>query len=174
MDDTNDAQPTTSAPAASQGARRPSRRWFLAGGTAVLIGAGAGVAADFVHGAPTPAAPEQAPAALRAARADEQALLAAVRRARADGSLTRDLAELLISDHEAHLAALTAALAGYAKSGRSGAGPTAGRADRASLRALEHRASHTAAERAARLSGPSAALLASIAACEATHAQVLA
>jgi hypothetical protein len=176
------AEPPAAAPADAPA--RPSRRAFLfGGGLAVVAGAGAGVGAEYWRDRPaTPPPRQHAPAALRAALAAEHGLLAAL-----DASLpTAGPADAALrqvrADHAAHARALAAAVAqagGLPPGARATASGSAV-ASRpqpprsvAQLQEAEAGASRRAAERAGSLSGRDAALLASIAACEASHAELL-
>lgn len=150
-----------------------SRRWFLAGGAAVLLGGGAGVLAEVLHeGSPTPASP--APAALVSAVDAERALIAALDAMPAGAHRSRAVVAQIRADHAAHLHALRRLLATYPQPAKTPGHPgfvqprTLGQ-----LRGVETHAARDAAQRAAALDGAAAALLASIAACEATHAELL-
>ncbi|MBE7187780.1 hypothetical protein [Jatrophihabitans endophyticus] len=179
MDETpGDATPSGDATGGGPDAppRRRTRRWFVAGGLALVVGGAAGVAADYVRGRPVRSARPAMPAALHDALQDERRLvaLAEIARRQADGDLPAALLEALVRDHRAHLAGLTAAAESYAAPRHQvRAGHLVGD-DRASLRKAEQRAARRAGERATQLHGDTAALLASIAACEATHAELLA
>lgn len=153
----------------------PSRRWFLAGGTAALAGAGMGVGAGFLQPESRPE-PRRAPSALADAITAERQLLAlAAAAARRDPTLRADVAAL-VDDHTAHLRALRSAAAGY-DTARAGPTPAPTFATtspvRAQVRAAEQAAATAAARRAALLTGSVAALLASISACESTHVELL-
>jgi hypothetical protein len=156
-------------------ARGTSRRWFLAGGAAALLGGGAGVAADFLHDAgPRPRPP--APAALRAAVAAERALIADLDATTGGAPEVRRIIAAARADHVAHLAALTDLLTRYRPAPHASASAPAPRgAPRtlAQLRAAEQRAAAAAAQHATALFGAQAAMLASIAASEASHAELL-
>lgn len=149
-----------------------SRRWFLAGGAAVVLGGGAGVLAEVLHeSSPAPAAP--APAALASAVEAERVLLATLDGMKGGHQAPALLAQIR-ADHAAHLHALRRLLATYPRSisvpsHQGGAQPRT----LAQLRGVENQAATDAAQRAAALDGAAAALLASIAACEATHAELL-
>jgi hypothetical protein len=163
------------------GPRGTSRRWFLAGGLAVLAGGGAGVGAEFLRERPgrrTP--PAGPPAVLVDAVAAERRLIADLDATTGGDPAVRAIIRQARADHVAHLAALRGVVATYGRGAPSGSvspsgtstGP--GRPQTGSqLRAAEQRASAAAAARAARLAGGQATLLASIAACEATHAELL-
>jgi hypothetical protein len=152
------------------------RRWFLAGGAAVVVGGGAGVGVGLLRSESKPM-PVPAPRALRDAIDAEQHLLALAAAAlRRDPTLRAELAALT-ADHTAHLRALRAALTSYDRPA-----PTPTRTPttlgstssvRAQLRAAERAAAATAAARAERLVGPPATVLASISACESTHVELL-
>lgn len=151
---------------------RRTRRWFVTGVAAVAVGGGAGVAVDFARGRPRRAEPKALPGDLQAAIADERRLLA---RARAVHGLPAGVRAVLVRDHEAHLAALTAAAAGYAapEHNTNATVSPPGAPDRDHQRLLETLAAQGAARRARSMTGDTAAVLASIAACEATHAELL-
>jgi hypothetical protein len=148
-----------------------SRRWFLAGGAAVLLGGGAGVLAEVLHeNPPAPATP--APGALISAVDAERVLLATID-AMPDGPHRAVVAQIR-ADHTAHLHALRRLLATYPPPTRTPSHPGFTRPRTlAQLRGVETYAAADAARRAAALDGAAAALLASIAACEATHAELL-
>jgi hypothetical protein len=149
-----------------------SRRWLLAGGTALLLGGGAGVVTERLRHT-EPAAPTTAPAALLAAVRAERALLADLDATTGGSPAVRAVIGQVRADHAAHLAALRGILAGYS-SGRAATAKRHGRPRTlAQLHAAEEDAARTAAQHADALTGPAAALLASIAACEATHAELL-
>ena len=154
-----------------QAAPGTSRRWFLAGGVAVLLGAGAGAAVE-LSGRSSPAAPAAAPAALVAAVRAERALIADLDATTGGSGTVRSVIRQARADHAAHLAALRGVLAGYVHPRASAMPPGRARA-RAQLRAAETAAAQAAAQHATDLTGAAAALLASIAACEATHAELL-
>jgi hypothetical protein len=153
----------------------PSRRWFLAGGAAVLLGGGAGAAADLLSRsgpAPRPRAPE----ALLSAVAAERTLLADLDATTGGSTDARRAITAVRADHAAHLAALTDLLTGYRAEPRNSTGslrPRGTPRTLAELRAAEQRAATSAGGWAAALSGGQAALLASIAACEAGHAVLM-
>jgi hypothetical protein len=157
-----------------------SRRWVLAVGGAVAVGAGGGVAADFLRRAPRPL-PHPPPQVLVDALVTEQRLLASVTSTgHRAASLAPRLGQLR-RDHQAHASALHAVLAPYDRPTRAAlrraaasAGPTADTAH--ALADAELEAARRAAERASRLAAADpviATLLASIAACETTHLHVL-
>jgi hypothetical protein len=148
-----------------------SRRWFLAGGAAVLLGGGAGVLAEVLHeSSPAPSAP--APDALASALDAERVLLATI-----DAMPGRHQTALLAqirADHAAHLRALRRLLATYPSSRMVPSNPgSAQPRTLAQLRGVENQAAVAAAQGAVALDGAAAALLASIAACEASHAELL-
>ena len=150
----------------------------------MVAGAGAGVGVEFWRDRPKAAAPRRhAPAALRAALAAEHELIAGLDASLpAAGSAAAALRQLR-ADHAAHARALAAAVAEAggapagattAASGSAGTSPPPPARSVAQLRQAETDASRRAAERAGALSGRDATLLASIAACEASHAELLA
>lgn len=145
----------------------------------VLLGAGVVVAAGGVGAAvgglsprrhrPDPPAP--APQ-LSQALAREYSLIADL-----DAALpTRPQLRNVRDDHAAHAEALRAAIARYPAPAPSpsSTGPPAVARPTAQLRASELAAAKAAAAESAALTGSDAALLASISACEATHAELLA
>jgi hypothetical protein len=150
-----------------------SRRWFLAGGVAVLLGGGAGVLAEVLHeSAPTPASP--APAALVTAVDAERVLIAALDAMPAGVRRSGTVVAQIRADHAAHLHALRRLLTTYPRPARRPAHPGFVQPRTLDqLRGVETYAARDAAQRAAALDGAAAALLASIAACEATHAELL-
>jgi hypothetical protein len=155
-------------------APRRSRRWFLAGSAAVVVGAGAGVAAEFARNDHAPALPPIAPGVLLAAAAAERALIADLDATTGGSPEVRRVITQVRVDHAAHLAALTDLLARYRTQPAHSPAPAAG-APRtlAQLNAAERAASRAAAAHAAAADAGLAAMLASIAACEATHAELL-
>ena len=158
----------------------PSRRWFLAGGVAVLLGAGAGVTAELLtHRHPARPRPPTPPQALVEAVAVERALLADLDATTGGEPAVRAIIAQVRADHSAHLRALTALVASYGElssapsPAESSAAPSGTPRTRAALRAAEQQAAAGAAHRANTLTGAHAALLASISAAEASHADLL-
>jgi hypothetical protein len=154
-----------------------SRRWFLAGGAAVLVAAGGGVGADFLlHDRKADQPPPAPPDALIAAVDVERALIADLAATTGGSPPVRQVINQARADHAAHLRALRALLRDYRTPSAATSTPAPRGAPRtaAQLRAAEQRASATASRRAAALDGTMAALFASISACEATHAALLA
>jgi len=168
----------------------PARRWFLAGGAAALLGAAGGVLAGLQTGhrattpPPPPPPPPGPPRGLLAAAEAERALIADLDATTGGGSDVRGVIGQVRADHAAHLRALVALIAqfehGPARERRRE--PVPSRKNRrprgtprtlAELRAAERRAAKAAAQHAAALDGGYAAVLASVAACEATHAELL-
>lgn len=149
----------------------------------MVAGAGAGVGIEFWRDHPKPAARRQhAPAALRAALAAEHELIAGLDASLSAAGTAAAALRQVRADHAAHARALAAAVAeaGGAPPGAKGTAPDAASTARAAaprsvaqLRQAESDASRRAAKRAGALSGRDAALLASIAACEASHAELL-
>jgi hypothetical protein len=141
-----------------------------------VVGAGAGAGAEYLHKR-SPTRPPPAPGALTAAAAAERALIADLDATTGGAPEVRRFIVQARADHTAHLAALTALLASYrapAGSPSTSAPARPGTARTlAQLRAAEQRASATAAGHAAALRDAQAALLASISACEAGHAELL-
>lgn len=120
------------------------------------------------------AGPTAAPAALVAAFVAERALLADLAATTGGAPHVRRAIAQIRADHEAHLAALHKVLLSVTQEPVSQPVPVRGRPrTRRELRDAERSAASAAAQHAAALDGPAAALLASIAACEATHAELL-
>jgi hypothetical protein len=172
---------STAASTSHRASRPISRRAVLLGsGVAVIAAGGGGVGYGLlrpVHHTDAAASP---PADLVAALAGEGALIERIDAAVAhDPSLHRVLAGVR-ADHVAHQTVLQAAVAAYAGApGPSTSAPTATpttpatELTRAGLREREVAAGTLAAARALRLTGRDATVLASIAASEASHAELL-
>jgi hypothetical protein len=161
-------------------ARGPSRRAFLVGGgIAVVVGSGAGVAAELLQPEPVKKRPPAPPAVLVAALAQERALIASLDVALAASGAPLATLTQVRTDHVAHEQALVAALSQAAGPGAASPSPSPTRTTRppalttAELQSAEKLASSRAAVRAAGMTGRNATLLASIAACEATHVELL-
>lgn len=162
---------------------RVSRRTFLvASGAVVAAAAGGGVALGLTSGddSSTAPLPTHAPAPgalddLAAAVAAERALLAGTAGAlRSATGARRAALRAVHTDHAAHLAALRSAMRDLAYP--NSVPPRLRRNHPVAAQwgpAAESRAARVAAGRALRLDGAASALLASIAACEATHAELL-
>ena len=155
--------------------RGVSRRALLLGGAAVVLAGGGGVAVGalgpLTHHGPT----GRPPADLLAAVAEEQALIAAIDATTGGSAAVRTALRQIRADHLAHQVALQGAVDSYPQSpaGARPSSPAPAQAlDVAGLRGAERRASTRAARRADHLAGPNATLLASIAACEASHAEL--
>jgi hypothetical protein len=151
-----------------------SRRGLLLGGLGVLVAGAGGVTAGALRHRPVEHR-EPPPAELVAALAGEQSLIAGIDATTGGDASVRAALRVIRADHAAHLDALQAAARAYpgASSSVSPSVPPATALTRAALRDAEQAASTRAAAQAATLSGADAALLASIAACEATHAALL-
>ncbi|HLY32895.1 MAG TPA: hypothetical protein VKQ07_00055 [Jatrophihabitantaceae bacterium] len=154
--------------------RRVSRRAVLVGTAAVVLGAGGGVAAGELRRLHPHHSGIPAPADLVAALSAEWTLIARVEYAVARGSVAHGAVAAIRADHGAHADALVAALRDYAPAQVPTAPVQTAPASRLQLRAAESAAATRAAAAAARLDGRVAVLLASIAASEASHAEVLA
>lgn len=168
----------TGTGAHSSAARGPSRRAFLlSGGIALVAGAGGGVGAELLRPKPAAKPAPQPPALLVAALASERSLIASVDGSLASSPMSRGALTQIRADHVAHERALLAALAQATSSNTPSPPPTQTSTPPAltdaQLRSAEQAASSLAAARARRTSGRNATLLASIAACEATHAELL-
>ena len=161
-------------PAEPPAARRHTRRWVLAGGLAILAGGGAGVGAAFLRHHPKHRPPPPPPPTdLVAAAAAERRLIADLVATTGGSPDVRVVIAQATVNHRAHLAALEALLRQYrapvARPTRLRGSPRT----KAQLRAAEHSAAIAAAGRAAHQGIALAGLLASISACEATHAELL-
>lgn len=151
-----------------------SRRGLLLGGGLVLAAAGGGVAVAVLRPLPSPGKPTgRPPADLVTALSAEVALIAAIDATTGGSPDVRVAMRQVRADHVAHRLALQAAVAAYpeppASPSPTSTGPVAALTV-AGLRDAERSASGQAVTHANRLVGREAALLASIAACEATHA----
>lgn len=170
------ADPTTNPfPVRREGPDHTRRAFLAAGGLVVAGAAGGGVALGLSGGtsATSPQRPEVHEALLHAAL-DEQDLIAAAARAMHSAhSADRPTLRLVHDNHVAHLTAVRGAIAEAAYP----AGPAHIRRHPrhapGDLAAAEARAARAGARRALQLTGAPSALLASIAACEATHAELL-
>jgi hypothetical protein len=136
------------------------------------------VATELLRPRPRKKTPAPPPAVLVAALATERALITSLDVSLAASPSSRATLTQLRTDHLAHEQALLAAIA-QASDQDARPPPSATPTTRpeplttARLRSAEQRASGQAAVRAAQLTGRDATLLASIAACEATHAELL-
>lgn len=153
--------------------RQVSRRAVLVSGLAVLAGAGGGVAAGIVRPLHPHHPGKPAPTDLVDALASEHVLISRLEAKIGQDPALEAVFAGLHADHVAHATALEAALRNY-QPARGPVLPAAGRSPtKQQQRAAEATNAAAAAKRAARLSGTDATLLASIAACEASHAEVL-
>lgn len=167
---------------------KPSRRRFVLGvaGVGVVAAAGGAATGWFTESKSLPDAdahePEVSDQLLAAHEAEQQLILiitAAV--GHATGAKKRAL-NAILADHHAHLAAVKAAVGTSGSSstatspspGKPSPTPPAGTVTSGIARIVEQRASRVAAARALSLTGRDAALLASISASEAMHAELLA
>jgi hypothetical protein len=162
----------------------PSRRGFVVAGAVAVLAAAGGVAAGRDTGSQAATPPFAVAHALTDAAEAERALLEQVDAAlaRATGPRRAQLRQIR-ADHVAHLTAIKASIADAlypatppaAASGSTSpsSSPARARVSVAQVRAGEQQASRAAAARAAQLTGRPAVLLASIAAAEATHAELL-
>ena len=148
-----------------------TRRSLLGAGVVVAAG-GIGAAVAGLQPRRDPPAPRAAPPQLSHALAREQSLVAHLDAALAARPELRQVRD----DHAAHAAALRRSIARYPApaSPLSSSGPPPVAATTAQLRASELAAAKAAAAESAVLTGADAALLASISASEATHAELLA
>lgn len=157
----------------------PSRRGFLVVGGLAAVAAGGGawwaLSADGTKSASVPTALLDQ---LRAARAAEDELMATLDAARKHAGAHGAAMGQLRADHLAHARAIDALVADalYPAKPTASAPPVStpsGRIPIAVIKANETRAARAAARRATTLTGQAAVLLASIAACEASHVELL-
>ena len=166
----------------SRGSGHPSRRTFLVvSGGLVVAGAAGGVALGLASGPSSSSGPLVAhvSAELTAAAAAERSLIATVDAALPSARGSRRAALRLVrSDHVAHLRAIEGAIADAVypavRSASASASSSPPVAVHGPVATAERAASRVAAARAGRLTGAPAVLLASIAAAEASHAELLA
>lgn len=171
------SQPPSQPPPQAQStvqSRRVTRRGVLLGASGVVVAAGAGAGIGYLRplrsDRHTPIPPDLADA-LDA----EHALIGQIDASVAQDASLHALLAPIRADHVAHLEAITAAIRTDTGQQAPSPAPSGSRAGtRSALRNAEQVASTRAATRAAHLTGTSAVVLASIAACEATHAEVLA
>lgn len=149
-----------------------TRRGVLLSAAAVVAAGAAGVGAGVLRAVPKEH-PQPPPAELVTALAEEQRLLAGIEATTGGDAAVRAALRVIHADHAAHRDALQAAVRSYGGTSPSGPAPTATPLTRDALRAAEQAASGRAAAHAAALTGEQAALLASIAASEASHAELL-
>jgi hypothetical protein len=147
-----------------------TRRAVLWSGLGVAA-AGAGAAAGVLLPARPPRPRTPAPQPLLDALAAEQRLVAMHGAAVTDESLREPMA-LARADHLAHQEAIRAMVAAFGPAAAAASLPALGPPTREVLHATETQAASTAQARAAALTGRAATVLASIAACEATHAEL--
>jgi hypothetical protein len=147
------------------------RRAVLIGVAALAGGAAVGALSGrhTVSGTGSPEAPSE----LISARDAEQGLIDAIDAMIASNPGTKATLLAIRADHQAHHGALAAAIAAYPASATVSKPTPVGARSVPALIAAERAAAQAAARRAALLLGPNAALLASIAACEASHAAAL-
>jgi hypothetical protein len=151
-----------------------SRRSLLLGGAAVLLAGGGGVAAGVLRPVADDGPSGRPLADLVAALAAERSLIASIDATTGGDAAVRTALRQIRADHVAHHSALQAAVSAFPRSAPEPRPGPAVALDVAGLRSAEQRASARAATHAARLEGQHAALLASIAACEASHAELFA
>jgi hypothetical protein len=157
--------------------RGVSRRGLLLAGAAVVAAAGGGVSVAALRPVAEPDKPTgRPPADLVAALNSERALIAAIDATTGGSPAVRTSLRQVRADHVAHQVALQAAVDAYPESpaGNPSSPGAVAALTVAGLRNAEAQASAQAATRAARLTGRQAALLASIAACESSHAVLFA
>ena len=170
------ADPSTDLDQVS-GSSSTGRRAFLAVGTLAVAGAaGGGVALGLSGGtkAPAPLQPDVRAALIHAELAEVD-LIAGTRRAlRHARGAERARLQQVHRNHLAHLGAIRSVIAGAAYPAEPPRFPPRPRhVPHQGPAAAETRAARAAAARALQLTGAPSALLASIAACEATHAELL-
>ncbi|MFN2518857.1 MAG: hypothetical protein ABR604_07420 [Jatrophihabitantaceae bacterium] len=154
-----------------------SRRSLLLGSVGVVLAAGGGVAVGALRPVarrePTGRPPVELVAALHA----ERTLIAVIDATTGGRPRVRTALRQIRADHVSHQIVLQAAVDAYPQSPPATVTSSPGAAqalDVAGLRRAEHLASVRAATLATRLTGTNATLLASIAACEASHAELFA
>jgi hypothetical protein len=147
-----------------------TRRGLLLGGSGALVAAGAG--AGLATWRPLHAAPPPPPPVLLAAWNRERTLLAGLAGWSAGDGGARSVVDAVVADHQAHEQALAALLRAY-RATPAAPVPGAGAVPSSQLKAAESAAAAAAAREALGLTGIAAALLASISACESTHASLL-
>ncbi len=128
--------------------------------------------AQFVHGKSAGPPPEP-PAALVSAAEAERRLIADLDATTGGAADARRAIVAARADHAAHLAALTSVLSHFRPPSTTVSRIPGVPRTRAQLRVAEQQAATAAAAHASALAAGPAALLASIAACEATHAELL-
>jgi hypothetical protein len=169
------ADPSTELDQVPRAPDRTRRAFLAAGGLLVAGAAGGGVALGLSGGtsAPAPLQPRVRAALVRAAIAEVDLIAAAERAMRAARGSARVTLRGVRRNHVAHLAAIRAAIAEAAYPARPPRIRKHARQLTGALSAAEARAARAGARRALQLTGAPSALLASIAACEATHAELL-
>lgn len=153
-----------------------SRRAVLLGAAAVVLAAGGGVGAGFLARRRTAPVLPRPPAELVAAAATERRLIADLDATTGGSADVRQVIASARADHAAHLQALEALLGAFRRPVAPAASTTPARGvarTAAQLRAAETSAAVDAERRAAAATGSLATLLASISACESTHAALL-
>jgi hypothetical protein len=160
----------------ASGSSSAGRRAFLAVGALAVAGAaGGGVALGLSGGttAPAPLQPDVRAALIHAELAEVD-LIAGTRQALRDArGAERARLQLVHRDHLAHLDAIRSVVAQAAYPAEPPRLRHPRHAPHRDPAAAESRAARIAAKRALQLTGAPSTLLASIAACEATHAEVL-
>lgn len=168
--------PNTYLDQVQRGAPKRTRRAFLAVGGLVVVGAAGGGAALGLSGgtsAPAPLRPEMHAVLMRAALDEVDLIAAAARAMHTARGADRTTLRLVHGNHVAHLAAVRAVIADAAYPARPPRIGSHARRMSGGLAAAEARAARAGARRALQVTGAPSALLASIAACEASHAELL-
>lgn len=157
----------------SPAATRPTRRTFLvAGGAAVIVGAGGGIASGFRWRKPKPPAPPKELVSLAAAIATEQRLIWLIDNVTDATPAQRAALAYIRADHVEHSRVLTSLIpAGAQVVAVPGPAEVAGPVP--ALLVQEKDWSGSAASAALTFPGQGAVLLASISACEAGHVELL-
>ena len=150
-----------------------TRRHLLAT-AAVVIAGGAGVGAGLLRPV-RERQPPGAPQSLLDARDREHALTATVDAMLAADATLHPLLDPIRADHVAHAAAFDSLLSGYNRRPSPSSPPPSAStpAGRPALLAAEHQASQALSAASGTQVGEPAALLASVAACEAGHVELL-
>jgi hypothetical protein len=162
-------------PDGSSGATR--RRFLAAGAAAVVVGAGAGTVAEWLRRSPVTSGiphPPPPPADLVAAAATEARLIADLDATTGGPPEIRRIIRAARADHAAHLDTLRQLLSAYSPAPGAALRPGRGSVRTLTqLRTAETSAAVAANRRASGQTGALAALFASIAASESTHAALL-
>lgn len=154
-----------------------SRRGLLLGGGALVLACGGGVAMGALQAVAPDKKAQEVPLELHDALTAESALIASIDATTGGSPAVRVALRQIRADHVAHRTTLQRMVDAYPRASAVAHPQSSAPAQAltvAELRSAEQRASTGAAARAARLPGKNATVLASIAACEASHAELFA